>query len=151
MSVAHLTAISRKTISQPMQKLASKLIGRTLDYGCGRGYDATQLGLEQFDPYYQPNMPSGQFQTIVCNYVLNVIESLDEKRQVLADIQSRLSADGIAYISVRNDRKALRGQTSKGTWQDETVLDLPIVCKNSNHVTYALSKNSVFNVSAIVH
>jgi hypothetical protein len=45
-----------------------------------------------------------------------------------------------AYITVRNDRKGLKGKTSKGTWQGLVTLNLPIVRKTSGYITYFISK-----------
>lgn len=142
MSKAHLTAISRKAVSAPMRRLrdTNRLIGRMLDYGCGRGYDAAALDMEQFDPHYSPVIPVGQFDTITCNYVLNTIECLVTKRQVLRTIDSLLGCTGYAYITVRNDRKSLNGSTTIGTWQDLTVLGLPVIMKTPEFVTYIMQK-----------
>ena len=143
MSNAHKTAIARKAPSVPMRGLSAngRIVGRALDYGSGRGCDAQTFGLEQFDPHYSPDMPDGQFDTIVCNYVLNVIESGAERMRVLRDIQARLADGGRAYITVRTDKKALNGTTRTGTWQGLVVLDLPIVQRGSGYITYALDKS----------
>jgi hypothetical protein len=140
---SHLTAIARKTASVPMRGLsgAGRITGRALDYGCGRGCDADTFGMERFDPHYSPDMPVGRFDTITCNYVLNVIESAEERLRVMRDIQDRLTDDGVAYITVRNDKAALNGTTSRGTWQGLIVLDLPIVQRGSGYVTYELTKS----------
>lgn len=134
---AYKTAIARKTLSAPVKALRADLAGRVLDYGCGRGSDARELGCESFDPHYQPVMPSGVFDTIICNYVLNVIESDKERRSVLCDIAARLRPSGIAYITVRADKKALTGH-KKDTWQGYIELDLPVVQRASGYVTYAM-------------
>ena len=141
MNKAHLTAISRKKPSAPMRALetAGRIVGRVLDYGCGRGYDACHYGAESFDPHYQPVMPSGRFDTIVCNFVLNVIESEQTRQSVLLDIKSRLGRNGRAYVTVRTDKKSLNGYTSKGTWQGRVVLDAPVVAKGSGFETYCIS------------
>jgi hypothetical protein len=138
--VAHKTAIARKKPSAPSLRLdwKNRIVGRTLDYGSGRGFDAYTYGWECFDPHYSPDMPVGRFDTIVCNYVLNVIESKEERDRVVADIRSRLVEGGCAYISVRNDRKNLNGYTSIGTWQGLVVLDLPVEHRCAGYVTYRL-------------
>jgi len=48
MNKAHLTAISRKLPSKPMQILHQKglLKGALLDYGCGKGFDAKHYSME---------------------------------------------------------------------------------------------------------
>ena len=88
---AHKTAIARRGPSAPMKWLDAHglIVGRTLDYGCGRGRDAETYGVERFDPHYAPAMPAGWFRTIVCNYVLNVIEAEAERARVLWDIWNR--------------------------------------------------------------
>lgn len=44
-----------------------------------------------------------------CNYALNVIPDLTERKNVVSFIESKLKSGGVAYISVRNDRSALNG------------------------------------------
>ena len=144
MSKAHLTAIARRALSTPAKYLRdhSLLEGRTLDFGCGRGFDAQELGIEGYDPHYFPAQPLGKYCTIMCNFVLNVIESKKERDAVVARIRSLLLSGGTAYISVRNDKSALKGFTSKGTWQGFIELDLPIVKRTSNYVMYKLEKKN---------
>lgn len=143
MSNAWRTAITRKKPSKPIAALEAdgRLVGRVLDYGSGRGYDACYLGAECYDPHFQPDMPDGLFDTIVCNYVLNVIPSESERLQVIADIQSRLKSDGRAYISVRADKGSLNGYTKTGSWQGLIVLDAPVVAKDNGFKTYELCKD----------
>jgi len=139
---AHRTAIARKTVSMPMRRLfdAGVINGRALDYGSGRGFDAQALCMESYDPHYSPLMPDGLFDTITCNYVLNVIESAEERLRVMRAIQNALAPNGTAYITVRTDKKALIGKTRIGTWQGLIVLDLPVVQRGSGYVTYRLTQ-----------
>lgn len=141
---SHRTAIKRKKPSAPMQALnkKSRLYGRTLDYGCGRGFDAHTYGMEKYDPHFAPDKPKGLFDVITCNFVLNVIEDEADRIAVLRDIQSRLKSDGVAYITVRTNVKSLNGCTSIGTWQGHIVLDLTVFRKGSGYTTYALFKES---------
>jgi SAM-dependent methyltransferase len=151
--MAYKTAITRKTLSSPAKRLrdGGYLLGRVLDYGCGRGKDADELGCEGYDPHWRPSLPVGKFDTIMCNYVLNVIESDKVRRDVLADIAGLLTDDGVAYIAVRNDRAALKGLTKIGTWQGRVILALPIIHKGSDCVIYKLCKGdeSCLMVTAI--
>ncbi len=75
------TAISRRALSAPM-KISIQLAdekrpldqSRCLDFGSGRGFDAHTLDFESYDPNWGPTeLPSGVFDFIFCNYVLNVI------------------------------------------------------------------------------
>jgi hypothetical protein len=140
---AYKTATTRKNPSAPMKRLATdnRIVGRALDYGCGKGFDASYYYMDCYDPYYSPHMPDGPFETVTCNYVLNVIESDAERLRVLSIIQLALTGYGIAYITVRNDRRALHGVTRTGTWQGLIMLRLPVVYKCSGYVTYELRKN----------
>ena len=108
MSCAHLTAIARKNPSAPMKWLCANdcLVGDILDYGCGKGKDVEWLnarcdeeGLEGqhvigFDPYYAPNTivngMANVFDTITCNFVLNVIESSIERDSTILHIKGLL-------------------------------------------------------------
>ena len=126
-----LTAISRKSISRPMSYLCSMglLKGRVLDYGCGLGQDVERLAdrgvnIHGYDPHHQPDLTRGKFDTITCNYVLNVIDE-HERLTVLAHIRTLLRKDGVAYITVRRDFKG-DYVTKKGTHQYVVFLPAPI-------------------------
>jgi hypothetical protein len=113
------TARTRKTLSVPMRWLKDNtpMAGRRLDFGCGKGFDAEQLGMEKYDLNFEPKMPAGLFDTITCNYVLNVIESPEERMSVEDQIIRHLNPGGVAYISVRDDLKDPTPRQSSGTWQ----------------------------------
>lgn len=153
-NTAHKTAKTRNGPSRPIKWLDSEglLKGRILDFGCGRGYDANWLVCEGYDPHYRPMWPTGRFDTVVCNFVLNVIEDEFERRNVLRNIDDYLAPLGRAYIAVRNDRKKLNGHTSIGTWQGLIKLDLPIVRKTSGYIIYAMrSGQSDCDMTAETH
>jgi 2-polyprenyl-3-methyl-5-hydroxy-6-metoxy-1,4-benzoquinol methylase len=100
------TAISRARLSAPSTYLLEQglLVGRILDYGCGKG-DLTKFldgDIEEFDPYFAPKRPSGKFDVVVCNYVLCVLPP-KEQEQVLRDARKHLRADGVLYVTVRRD------------------------------------------------
>lgn len=119
---SYLTAISRKKASAPMTwlKAQGKLKGRILDYGSGRGEDADIFKTERYDPHFSPEMPKGKFDTIVSNFVLNVL-SEEETDMVIDDVKSRLKPGGEAYFAVRRDVKE-EGFTSRGTFQRTVYL-----------------------------
>jgi len=142
---SHLTAITRKCLSRPARYLVDNnlLVGDCLDFGCGRGFDCDELDIFGFDPWYNPIMDylvPDAWGTIMCNYVFNVIPDELERADMLRELEWLLAPGGIAYISVRNDRKNLNGYTSRGTFQTLVELDLPVIEKNANFIMYKLEK-----------
>ncbi len=97
---SHRTAITRKEPSGPILFLAHRgmLRGRTLDYGCGKGFDPDAFNMEKFDPYFYPDMPEGTFDTIVCTYVLNVIPSLAEREFIIGSRQAAYHTFPLDYL-----------------------------------------------------
>jgi len=57
----------------------------------------------------------------------------------LRKLKGLLSKDGVAYITVRRNVKRAR-YTTKGTYQRNVVLNLPVVTENSDFCTYQLRK-----------
>lgn len=91
-SERHRTAIGRGDLSKPVrQSLRDGLLSRdttVLDYGCGRGQDVARLekmGIPAigWDPFYAPDTPLVSRDVVFLNYVLNVIESPEERRSTL--------------------------------------------------------------------
>lgn len=133
--------MSRRKPSLPMLELQKRglLVGRMLDYGAGRGFDADHFGMEKYDPTYWPEHPGPNdvFDTIVCNYVLNVVPP-EAEDEILADIEELLAPGGTAYITVRRDVKE-DGLTASGTYQRRVTLDLPVLVeKKGAFATYVL-------------
>ncbi len=88
----HKAAIIRNSLSKPVRLvLESDLFvdGDTFfDYGCGYGGDIQHIGQEGYaasgwDPYYQPDTPQINADIVNIGYVINVIESLGERREAL--------------------------------------------------------------------
>jgi len=107
----HLTAIKRNAISFPTRWLKEHnlLLGDILDFGCGYGFDTDDLtksgyNIVGYDNYYRPEYPQKKFDTIICNYVLNVLEP-NEQAEVLMDVSELLKPTGKAYYAVRRDLK----------------------------------------------
>lgn len=136
---SHKTAIRRTKISSPMQHLIKEglLFGTMLDYGCGRGFDAEQLKMDKYDPYFFIEYPTRRYDVITCNYVLNVLEHDVEIDVVLKKIRTLLNDNGIAYITVRRDVKK-DGYTQHGTYQRNVVLELPVLVESKGK--YAIYK-----------
>lgn len=108
---AHLTVKERKNPSFPTIHLYQNqlLQGRILDFGCGLGKDVDflqQQGFEVvgYDNHYCPQYPTGKFDTILCNYVLNVLLP-EEQTLVLMQIAELLKPTGKAFFAVRRDLK----------------------------------------------
>ncbi|MCE2806740.1 MAG: hypothetical protein LW700_16285 [Gemmataceae bacterium] len=56
-------APDRQAISKTARVLLDKglVLGRVLDFGCGLGFDADQLGWDGYDPYYRPRELTGLY------------------------------------------------------------------------------------------
>lgn len=152
------TAISRSSLSAPIkyllqQKFISKLPAgaRLLDYGSGKGTDVQalqnmfpHLDIVAYDPNHGPTEPpKGKFNIIVCNYVLNVVSDKKIRTDIINHIYALLKNNGKAFVSVRADIEALKGMTSKGTWQGYIKLKFPVVHKTGNFVMYELTKENI--------
>ncbi len=130
MNASAKTAITRKNLSLPMAYLleTGKLQGECLDYGCGKGFDCDSLGMDGYDLNHRPHLPTAQYDTIICNYVLNVIETHDARWGVVRHILKLLKPGGTAYISVRND-SFKEGYTSTGSWQGKVSVPFGTLIK----------------------
>lgn len=141
--LSYLTAITRKTLTAPTKYLFNKnlLIGNILDYGCGKSIDSEILeNCDKFDPYYYNDKKvfNRLYNTIICNYVLNVVHK-DLEQSIIQKIKSLLKQNGKAYISVRRDVK-IDGFTKKGTYQRNVILNYPIIKENKSFCIYELCK-----------
>ena len=147
---SHLTAIKRNKLSAPATWLLTngffKDAKQILDYGCGRGSDTTFLTKTGFkcypyDPHYQPlPAPPNFFDKAMCNFVLNVVnETVADV--IIKKIQAHLTPTGVAYLTVRRDVKK-NGFTSKGTFQRNVALSLPVLRETNGFCIYKLDKYS---------
>lgn len=141
----HLTAIKRQTMSTPARWLKEHglLQGDVLDFGCGYGKDVEVLEAEGvsivgYDSYYHNVLPEKRFDTIMCVYVLNVLEPYPQA-EVLMLVSNWLKPKGKAYFAVRRDlekegfRKNVRGGW---TYQCNVVLPYKSIEKNSGFEIY---------------
>lgn len=143
---SHLTAKERKSLSFPSKILRERnlLKGKILDFGCGLGKDVEFLKSEGFDivgydPYYFPELPLEKFDTIICHYVLNVLEKQDQFK-VLIDISRLLNPKGHGYFSVRRDVKKSGYRMHKihqlPTYQTNVTLPYKSIFLNENCEIY---------------
>lgn len=152
------TAIKRDKSSFPLNVLIrnDKIKGEVLDFGCGHGADVDFLSekgynIEGYDPNFFPEYPHGKrFDTILCFYVLNVLEETEESK-ILAQISSLLSPEGKAYFAVRRDLtkegKRFHIKHKKYTYQRNVYLDQKSVFLNKNCEIYEMENFTVKNKS----
>lgn len=128
------TAIKRKSPPEPLRWLHERglLIGRTLDYGCGRD---VWYGMDGYDPYWKPITIVGKYDTITCLYVLNVVNE-DDEPGIMNNIKSHLA--GKAYIAVRRDIP-VQGKEGRGVRQRYCNLNLPIIDLSRYRAIYELA------------
>lgn len=88
----HKAAMLRTSLSKPLRLVLEADLfvdGETFfDYGCGYGGDIQHIAREGYaasgwDPYYQPDSPQISADIVNIGYVINVIESLGERREAL--------------------------------------------------------------------
>lgn len=135
-----LTAIRRTTPSAPARWIHDN-VGITqpaLDYGCGHGCDAASFGMDRYDPLFPEysTFPQAQYATVLCTYVLNVIDCSLTRALVVANVKSRVAPGGACFITVRRDKSHLNGRTSRGTWQGLIHLDWPVIHRTGGYVIY---------------
>ena len=125
---SYISAITRTKPSAPCRYLHSEnlLKGRILDYGCGKGMDTHFLkeegfDVEKYDLHHHPNLPEGKFDTIMCNYVFNVLDKKN-RDEVFNKIEEYLNEGGLIYISVRND---LKQEVTKRKGYNQYRVNLP--------------------------
>lgn len=147
---SYKTALTRKALTAPVRELITKghmiLSDDTkyLDYGCGKALDADLLGGEKYDVYFYPDktpLTNNTYNYITCTYVLNTIEDLKIRENILNSILNLLLNAGVAFITVRNDIKKLNGLTSINTWQGHIDLPYEIVQRTSSYITYKMEKH----------
>jgi hypothetical protein len=138
-------AIRRETVSKTARFLEEQglLRGRILDYGCGFGFDADHFGWEAYDPHYRQKAPEGQFDTIVCNHVANML-TRDSRQELFRTIQALLASRGKAYVSVSRKIPTTGKIAMRKRIQNYVVLELPSLFRDDELEIYRLEAGSVF-------
>jgi 2-polyprenyl-3-methyl-5-hydroxy-6-metoxy-1,4-benzoquinol methylase len=140
------TAIRRFKLSRPLAWLithdyvqSSDTKIRILDFGCGRGLDASIIGAELFDPYWHPKeLESEVYDIVLCIYVLCILNQT-EREKVIKKVIDCLKFGGTAYFAVRRDIKM--PTKGKNCTQWPVYLDYPIVEQNNNFCIYQVVKS----------
>lgn len=115
----HRTALSRSTLSAPVQSLIRYGLLRSettfFDYGCGRGTDIEGLGAlgiqaRGWDPFFQASTPIVDADIVNLGFVINVIEDFDER---VAALQTafRLARQVIAISAMLTYSAPQRGRS----------------------------------------
>ena len=108
-----------------------------LDYGCGRGRDATEYGMSKYDPYwYDVCLGESEYDVVLMTYVLNVLRSREDVLNTLIGAIQHVKAGGWLYITVRRGLKN-EGETSMG-YQYNVELPYPVVKKTASYVIYGI-------------
>ncbi|WP_300729829.1 bifunctional class I SAM-dependent methyltransferase/HIT family protein [uncultured Bacteroides sp.] len=142
----HLTALKRTTLSAPARYLMEHglLKGEILDFGCGYAFDTEELGrrgysVTGYDNYYRPEYPCKKFDTIICIYVLNVLEPIPQT-EVLMTVSQLLKPGGKAYFAVRRDLKTegfrLHAIYKEYTYQCNVKLPYRSIAANASYEIY---------------
>jgi DNA phosphorothioation-associated putative methyltransferase len=126
----HKTAIKRNKASVPTRwafeqgYLAPE--STVYDWGCGKGKDSEWLAerglyVISYDPFHAPeNTPNSvdfsKVNTIICNYVLNVIECPEQRNELIQNILKKSNENTVIIISVRPD-KEINKAAKNGKWE----------------------------------
>ena len=152
---SHLTVKDRKKPSLPVKALLERELinGSVLDFGCGLGMDVRFLqekgfSVTGYDPHYKPNFPESKFDTIICNYVLNVLLP-EEQSHVLMAVSELIKPGGKAFFSVRRDIKRngflYNPKQKVKTYQCNVVLPYKSVFRTKNCEIYQYQHYTFLN------
>lgn len=121
----HKTAITSKTCSMPTKwaYLNNLLKLNVLDYGCGKERDSIWLknkgfNVVSYDPYFKPNtrINFNSIETILLNYVLNVIENPSERKELLSYLINNSKDETNILVSVRST-KEIYNKSLESNWK----------------------------------
>ena len=138
-------APARQGLSKTARTLldAGLIRGRTLDYGCGLGFDAREQGWDAYDPYYRPVAPAGPYDTILVNHVANML-TRSSRQELFQAVNALLGPRGMAYVSVARNIPARGKAGLRRRIQNYVVLTLPSVFRDEEEEIYRLDKDAAF-------
>jgi hypothetical protein len=139
-------AIRHFEVSDPVKVLQNKglLLGQIIDYGCGRGFDADHFGWDGYDPYYRQEKPTGEYDTIICNHVANIL-TRKSRHKMFESINGLLAEGGVAYIIVSRRIPEIGKMGLRKRIQNYIVLTLPSVhVAEGEYEIYKLNKDVEF-------
>lgn len=122
------TAIHRKSPSKPTTIAYENnyIKGNVFDWGCGNGRDTKylkELGLTvwSYDKYLKPKPTPSEIDfslidTIICNYVINVIEDKNERSKLIKNLFLSSKKGTTILISARS-KKEISLCASKSNWK----------------------------------
>jgi DNA phosphorothioation-associated putative methyltransferase len=125
----HKTALERTDLSRPVRLALDNGVitqeTRVLDYGCGRGGDIRRLrergvDCDGWDPAHRPEGPRTAADVVNLGYVVNVIEDVEERAEVLRSAWSL--AQKVLVVAARLEVEA--HQPLGGCHQDGFVTRL---------------------------
>jgi hypothetical protein len=138
----------RQFLSRTAEVLLEKDVihGCVLDYGCGHGEDADVQGWEAYDPYYRPAAPTGQYDTIIVNHVLNIL-TRKSRTELMARVNTLLAPAGNAYISVARNIPITGKRGTRQRIQNYVVLTLPSLYVDGEIEIYGMAKNAPYELT----
>lgn len=138
-SKPHMTAKYRKSLPKPTKYLLDNglIQGKVLDYGCGMCHEINNqyFAADGYDPYFRPILPSSKYDTIICNYVLNVVDE-DKRKTIFKQLKNLSLPNTKIYLTVRRDIK--EDYKTKNTEQYVVNLPLKSVLRTKNFEIYLL-------------
>lgn len=123
------TAIKRKKPSAPViwAYENGNIDSVVFDWGCGKGKDSEYLTKEGFevisyDPFFDDTNPPDcldfeYINTILLIYVMNIIEDIDERNDLIFDIGS-ISNEGTNVIIAVPRNKTIEYRANKSGWEE---------------------------------
>ena len=115
--------------------------GRVLDFGCGFGFDADHYGWEAFDPYYRQRDLDGNYDTIICNNVLNML-TRSSREKAIFKVQEALATYGKAYLIVPRNIPVTGKVALRERVQNYVILTLPTIYVDQKLEVYRLGKST---------